>query len=82
MIDNNVDVPTCHYCGRLAFEFSFDEIAVCKNCIETMSVGHIWRLVRIDNGDCLVTCSDIYKDFEVIAEGTFKEMWQLSLDMD
>lgn len=77
---DNVDVPICHFCGRLAPEFWYEGIAVCESCMETMSAGRVWHLIWVA-GDYFVTSSDTYADFEVLAEGTFKEMWTLSLDI-
>lgn len=82
MIDDfEADIPTCHYCERIAPEFWYEGIAICENCMENMSAGKVWHLVRTMAGDHSVTSSDTYMDFEVLAEGTFKEMWKMSLDM-
>lgn len=72
------DLARCHYCNRYAFELRFQGIAVCEKCIESMSKGRKWLLVRDGTGSVWVTTSDTAYSFEVLGEGTFIEMWNLS----
>lgn len=69
------EFPRCHYCDKLAFEFWFDEIAVCADCLENMSGDKVWRLVQDVTGYMWVTSAEIDETLEVINEGTFKDMW-------
>lgn len=76
------ELPRCHYCSRYAFELRFQELAVCDKCIERLSGGRVWRVVRrIEDGAVfLVTASSAEEpqQVEIIGEGTFTEMWTLS----
>lgn len=76
------EFPHCHYCGRLAFEFYFTDISICDNCMQNLSGDRIWRLVRDYLGQIWVTTADNNVDFEVIDQGTFKDMWRLCQQMD
>lgn len=71
------DLPRCHYCERYAFEIRFQEIAVCDHCLETMTAGHTWRVVRDATGGIWVTSSETAYDYEILGEGTFAQMWAL-----
>lgn len=71
------NLPRCHYCERYAFEIHFQGIAVCEKCIERMTAGHVWRMVRGDDGSVWVTTTDAPGQFEILGEGTFTEMWDL-----
>lgn len=76
-IISETDLPHCHYCGRFAFEFYYEGIHVCENCLNDLSKGRTWRLVKNSVGEYWVTCADDYSEFEVLGNGTFKEMWEL-----
>ncbi len=71
------DLNRCHYCERYAFELNFQGIAVCEKCIDRMTEGRKWRVVRDATGQVWVTTSDAVYDFEVLGEGTFLECWEL-----
>ena len=79
----NIDVPTCHYCGRLAPEFFFESIHVCEKCLGESSA--MWCLYQMPSGEYSVTPKrnpQDLSDWKYINEGTFIEMWELSLDTD
>lgn len=77
------EFPRCHYCGKYAFEFFYEDIAVCEDCMANLSGDRIWRLVRDFSGNIWVTSVDVSDiDFEIINQGTFKDMWNECQKMD
>lgn len=75
------DLPRCHYCQRYAFELRFQSLAVCDKCMDSLSAGRAWRVVRRleDGAIFLVTASsEEVETVEIIGEGTFAQMWDLS----
>ena len=77
------DLPHCHYCGRYAFEMSFEDIPVCADCIEKLTSEKIWRVIRDYFGELWVTSADLSTvDFEILNQGSFKDMWEFVQKLD
>jgi hypothetical protein len=73
------DLPKCHYCDRYAFEITFQGIHICDKCLDHMTKGRLWRVMRDVDGHVWITLSDApVSTFEILGEGTFIEMWNLS----
>jgi hypothetical protein len=71
------ELPRCYFCDRYAFEFDYEGLCVCEECMTNMSRNKVWHLIRTLSGEYFVTSFTDLKDFEVVSEGTFKEMWDL-----
>lgn len=81
---DEIEIPRCHYCRRLAPEFQYDIISVCIQCTEELSRGRTWGLYRAPWGDIIVAVTkdpDELADWELLDTGDVTTLWNKSLDM-
>lgn len=75
-------IPRCHFCGRLAPEFQYKNIAVCDRCLA--GDQQVWCLYEIVAGEFILTPQDNpadLSDWTLVETGTFNDLWKKVLGM-